>query len=99
MTLPRRVLTLPAGFGSVRAMTAEDGEYPGTPRRKHRHDLGHEDHGPKLAAGTTHAIQILLGLWIALSLVLLAVALVGSARPDPATGEAPAATGAPRSTR
>lgn len=63
-------------------MTAiEDGEYPGTPRRKHRHDLGQEDHGPKLAAGTTHAIQILLGLWIALSLVLLAYAVVGSARP------------------
>jgi len=95
-----QVLTALRGFGNVRAMSAiEEGEFPGTPRRKHRHDLGHEDHGPKLAAGTTRAIQILLGLWIALSLVLLAVALVGSARPDPATGEAPAATGAPRSTR
>jgi hypothetical protein len=58
----------------------EDGEYPGTRLRKHRHDLGHEDHGPKLAAGTTRAIQILLGLWIALTLVLVVYALVGSGR-------------------
>jgi hypothetical protein len=56
----------------------EDSEYPGTRLRKHRHDLGHEDHGPKLAAGTTRAIQILLGLWIALTLVLVVYALVGS---------------------
>jgi hypothetical protein len=66
-------------------MTATDeGEYPGTARRKHRHDLGHEDHGPKLAAGTTRAIQILLGLWIALTLVFVVYSLLGSARPpDP----------------
>jgi len=63
-------------------MTAsDDGEHPGTPRRKHRHDLGHEDHGPKLAAGTTRAIQTLLGLWIALTLVLVVYALVDGARP------------------
>jgi hypothetical protein len=75
-------LTVQAGFGSVRAMTAiDDGEHPGTPRRKHRHDLGHEDHGPKLAAGTTRAIQTLLGLWIALTLVLVVYALVDGARP------------------
>lgn len=68
-------------------MTASDaGEYPGTPRRKHRHDLGHEDHGPKLAAGTTRAIQILLGLWIALTLLFVVYALVDGARPrDPAS--------------
>ncbi|TMQ03672.1 MAG: hypothetical protein E6J90_15105 [Deltaproteobacteria bacterium] len=74
-------------------MTATDeGEHPGTPRRKHRHDLGHEDHGPKVAAGTTRAIQALLGLWIALTLVLMLYALVDSARPRvPAPGaEAPA---------
>ena len=59
----------------------EEGEYPGTRLRKHRHDLGHEDHGPKLAAGTTRAIQILLGLWIALTVLLVVYALVGSARP------------------
>lgn len=80
-------MTVLGGFGSVRAMTAiDDGEHPGTPRRKHRHDLGHEDHGPKLAAGTTRAIQILLGLWIAGTLGLVVYALVDGARPrDAAT--------------
>ena len=56
-------------------------EIPGTERRKHRHDLGQEDHGPKLAAGTTRAIQILLGLWIALTLVLVVYVLVDGSRP------------------
>jgi hypothetical protein len=74
-------------------MTAiDEGEYPGTPRRKHRHDLGHEDHGPKLAAGTTRAVQILLGLWIALTLALVVYAVIGSAGPRntaaPAAGSA-----------
>jgi hypothetical protein len=77
-------------------MTAtDDGEHPGTARRKHRHDLGHEDHGPKLAAGTTRAIQILLGLWISLTLGYVVYALVDSARPrdlrTPVSGRAPAA--------
>lgn len=68
-------------------MSAIDaGEYPGTPRRKHRHDLGQEDHGPKLAAGTTRAIQILLGLWIALTLALVLYALVDSVRPRDIAG-------------
>jgi hypothetical protein len=58
--------------------------HPGTPRHKHRHDLGQEDHGPKLAARTTHAIQALLGLWIALTLALVVYALVGVVRtPEP----------------
>ena len=56
-------------------------EHPGSERKKHRHDLGHEDHGPKLAAGTTRAIQTLLGLWIALTLGLVVYALVDAARP------------------
>ena len=56
-------------------------ESPGTPRRKHRHDLGHEDHGPKVAAGVTRAIQVLLGLWIALTLALVVYALIDGARP------------------
>jgi hypothetical protein len=60
--------------------TAES-EIPGTQRKKHRHDLGHEDHGPKVAAGTTKAIQMILGLWIALTLVLVVYALVDGARP------------------
>jgi hypothetical protein len=63
-------------------MTAiEDGEHPGTARRKHRHDLGQEDHGPALAAGVTRAIQTLLGLWIALTLIFVVYALVDAARP------------------
>jgi hypothetical protein len=57
------------------------GEYPGTPRRKHRHDLGQEDHGPRLAEGTTRAIQTLLGLWIALALVLVVYALLTGGAP------------------
>ena len=55
-------------------------EHPGTERKKHRHDLGHEDHGPKLAAGTTRAIQTLLGLWIALTLGFVAYMLVDASR-------------------
>jgi hypothetical protein len=63
-------------------MSDVDGsEIPGTPRRKHRHDLGHEDHGPKLAAGTTRGIQTLLGLWIALTVCLVIYALVDASRP------------------
>ncbi|MBX3158822.1 MAG: hypothetical protein KF773_22840 [Deltaproteobacteria bacterium] len=54
------------------------------PRKKHRHDLGHEDHGAKLAAGTTRAIQGLLGLWIALTLAFVVYALVDGSRPKPA---------------
>ena len=55
--------------------TASD-EIPGTQRKKHRHDLGHEDHGPVVAARTTHAIQIMMGLWIALTVVLVVYVLV-----------------------
>ena len=58
----------------------DESEHPGTPRHKHRHDLGHEDHGPKLAARTTHAIQALLGLWIALTLALVVYVLVDVTR-------------------
>ena len=56
-------------------------EIPGTQRKKHRHDLGHEDHGPKLAQGTTRGIQTLLGLWIALTLCFVVYALVDASRP------------------
>ena len=62
-------------------------EHPGSERKKHRHDLGHEDHGPKLAAGTTRAIQAMLGLWIALTLGLVVYALIDASRP--ASGPAP----------
>ena len=75
-------MTLRPGPGSVRAMTATDeGERAGTPRRKHRHDLGHEDHGPVVTGATTRAIQALLGLWIVLTLALVVYALVDASRP------------------
>lgn len=51
-------------------------EIPGTPRKKHRHDLGHEDHGAVIAEGTTKGIQALLGFWILLTFVLIGWALV-----------------------
>jgi hypothetical protein len=59
----------------------DSSEIPGTQRKKHRHDLGHEDHGAKLAEGTTRGIQIILGLWIALTLCLVIYALVDASRP------------------
>jgi hypothetical protein len=55
---------------------ATSGAVQTVPLKKHRHDLGQEDHGSKLAAGTTKAIQALLGLWIAATLVLVLYALV-----------------------
>ncbi|HEY1558947.1 MAG TPA: hypothetical protein VGF94_29185 [Kofleriaceae bacterium] len=71
---------------------AEEHPGPEGTRRKHRHDLGQEDHGSKLAAGTTRAIQTLLGLWIALTLGLVVYVLVDSGRSTPAV---PSATSAP----
>ena len=44
--------------------------------KKHRHDLGQEDHGPVMAAGTTKAIQMVLGLWIALTALALLWAMI-----------------------
>jgi hypothetical protein len=67
----------------------ESTEHTGTARKKHRHDLGQEDHGSKLAAGTTRTIQALLGLWIALTCALVVYALVDATRATPAP---PAAT-------
>jgi len=78
--------------GAPHMSDTDPSEIPGTPRRKHRHDLGHEDHGPKLAAGTTRAIQSLLGLWIALTLGLVVYAMIdGSQRRSEVTAPAPAA--------
>ena len=72
--------------------SSAEGAGADAPRRKHRHDLGHEDHGPTMAAGTTRGIQALLGLWIALTLVFVVYALVDTVRPAPAaSAEAPAA--------
>ncbi len=79
-------MTRPVASGTFPSMSATaDSEIAGTPRKKHRHDLGHEDHGPKVAAGTTKAIQIILGLWIALTLVLVVYVLVDGVRPHPST--------------
>lgn len=66
---------------SAAAAHDDDDEKPyDGPIKKHRHDLGHEDHGAKLAAGTTRAIQGLLGLWIALTLVFVVYAMVDAVR-------------------
>lgn len=66
---------------------AREGKFPSVStevgyesRRKHRHDLGHEDHGPVVAAGTTKAIQFILGMWIVLTVALLMWALVAGGR-------------------
>ena len=91
-------MTLRPGFGRFRAMAATDeSEHPGTPRHKHRHDLGQEDHGPKLASPVTHAIQALLGLWIALTLALVVYALIDASRsPDPRGADRGAERGSER---
>ena len=52
---------------------------PGPPFKKHRHDLGHEDHGPVMAAGTTRGIQAVLGLALALTAGALVWAAIDAA--------------------
>lgn len=54
-------------------------------RKKHRHDLGHEDHGAVMAERTTKGIQAVLGMWIALTLILVVWALVDASRPAATT--------------
>jgi hypothetical protein len=71
-------------------MSAPDSELVGTQRKKHRHDLGQEDHGPVVTTGTTRAIQMMLGLWIVLTLVLVVYALVDGSRPKPELSDTPA---------
>jgi hypothetical protein len=53
---------------------------PELERKKHRHDLGHEDHHAAATVRTTGAIQVLLGLWIVLTLSLVIYALATSGR-------------------
>jgi len=67
-----------------------DSEIAGTQRRKHRHDLGHEDHGAIVTVGTTRAIQVMLGLWIALTLALVVYALADASRQKPELSDTPA---------
>lgn len=50
------------------------------PRKKHRHDLGQEDHGPMVAVGTTKGIQALLSLWIIATAVLVLWAMIEGGR-------------------
>jgi hypothetical protein len=76
-------LTAPRCFGHGAPVSE-----PSEGLRKHRHDLGHEDHGAKLAAGTTRGIQIMLGLWITLTLGLVIYAVADSTM----SGSAPAPT-------
>ncbi len=61
--------------------------------KKHRHDLGQEDHGPVMAAGTTRAIQGLLGVWIVATLLALGWAAI-----DANSGRGAASTGSPSAT-
>ena len=70
--------------------TVPDQEIPGTQRKKHRHDLGHEDHGAVVTNGVTRAIQMMLGLWIALTVALVVYALVDASRPKPELSDTPA---------
>jgi hypothetical protein len=64
-------------------------------RKKHRHDLGQEDHGPIYAAPTTRGIQAVLGLWIALTFVLVVWAMIDAAGEHPAPPAVPAAAASP----
>ena len=64
--------------GKVRPMSGDTSDV----RKKHRHDLGQEDHGAVMAEGTTKAIQAVLGLWIALTFALVLWALVDASRPS-----------------
>lgn len=63
-------------------------EATGTPK-KHRHDLGQEDHGPVMAERTTRAIQGVLAVAIALTAAALVWAAIdaGSGPSVPAVTE------------
>jgi hypothetical protein len=73
---------------------AENGEKPLDPGKRHRHDIGLVDHGPGSSGSTTHALQILLGLWIFLTLALVIWAMATPAAPA-ATAPTTAAPKAP----
>ena len=57
-----------------------DAPLPVGPPKKHRHELGQEDHGSKLAAGTTRALQVVLGMWLVATGILVVWALVDVSR-------------------
>jgi hypothetical protein len=49
------------------------------PEKKHRHDIGSPDHGPISDDPRTRNIQVVLGLWIAGTLGLVAFAVIQAA--------------------
>jgi hypothetical protein len=65
------------------------------PRKKHRHDLGHEDHGPVVTAGTTRAIQSILGMWVLVTFSLVIWALVEGGSGRAATPHSPSTATSP----
>jgi hypothetical protein len=69
-------LTSLTGYGIVRPVS-EPGH---DPAKKHRHDIGHPDHGAIATEGITRAIQGLLLLLIAASVVLAVVAVALASR-------------------
>ena len=64
-------------------------------RKKHRHDLGQEDHGSVYAARTTRGIQGVLGLWIALTFLLVAWAMYDATGVQRSGDQAPPAATEP----
>ncbi len=66
-------MTLCIAWGKLRPVSAEAGP---DPRMKHRHDIGEPDHGPEFGEAITRNIQVLLGLFIAGSALLLLYAFI-----------------------
>lgn len=54
------------------------------PDKKHRHDIGCPDHGPISDEPKTRNIQIVLGLWIAGTVLLTGYAVIQAALHAPA---------------
>ncbi len=94
MTLPTACLAVSLDGegqpGQVPPLMSAEADAP----RKHRHDLGQEDHGPVMAAGTTRAIQIILGMWIAGTVFVTMYTLVTASRPVTNGRPAPTLPGA-----
>ena len=69
-------MTLHSAYGIVRPVSERGTD----PDKKHRHDIGHPDHGAVATEGITRAIQGLLILLIAASAALAFVALFLASR-------------------
>jgi hypothetical protein len=48
------------------------------PEKRHRHDIGDPAHGPVSSESTTKSIQVLLGLWIAGTVILVIYAFAAT---------------------